>query len=172
MTFPLRSRKAGRAVPTATGIVVGLAGTGFLGVGLWARNEARRALARERIVSTGDARKPDALVASADGAWSLAEVIRRHTIEATGGRTYAEVEPYVDADGKPTSQAERALRHEQTGEPVENPEHALWVQSTTLQTALMQAYMAFRMSELTVALGALFVAVGAGLAAAGGRPPR
>lgn len=51
------------------------------------------------------------------------------------------------------------------GGPIENPEHAVWIQSKTLQTALMQAYMAFRLSELTVALGVSFVAVGIGLAA-------
>ena len=36
-------------------------------------------------------------------------------------------------------------RHKRTGRIVENPEHAPSVQSTTLQTALMQAYMAFRL---------------------------
>jgi hypothetical protein len=43
------------------------------------------------------------------------------------------------------------------------------MQSTTLQTALMQAYMAFRVAESTVALGAVLVVAGAGLAASGRR---
>jgi hypothetical protein len=95
----------------------------------------------------------------------MADLIRRNTVEATGGRTYAEIDPYVDAQGNATPNPKRAARDEQTREPIENPEHALWIQSTTLQTALMQAYMAFRLSELTVALGTAFVAVGIGLAA-------
>ena len=70
-------------------------------------------------------------------------------------------------DGGPTSNAEIALRDERTGEPVENPDHALWLQSMTLQTALMQAYMASRLAVLTVAVGGAFLAVGAALAAAG-----
>ena len=50
-----------------------------------------------------------------------------------------------------------------------NPAHALWDQATTLQTALMQAYLAQRLAELTAGLGATFVAVGAGLTAASRR---
>jgi hypothetical protein len=99
----------------------------------------------------------------------MAELIRGNTVEATSGRTYTEIDPYVDGDGNTTPDAERAAKDERTGEPIENPDHALWIQSTTLQTALMQAYMAFRLSELTVALGASFVAVGLGLAAMGSR---
>jgi len=143
-------------VPTAARVAVGLAGLGFVGVGLWARRDVRRALAQERIVSTSEATPPNAPVTNAKGARSMAEVIRRNTIGATGGRTYAEIDPYVDAGGNPTADAARAVKDERTGQPAENPDHDLWIQSTTLQTALMQAYMAFRLSELTVALGASF----------------
>jgi hypothetical protein len=94
----------------------------------------------------------------------MAELIRGNTVEATGGRTYVEIDPYVDAEGDTTPDAARAAKDERTGGPIESPEHALWIQSTTLQTALMQAYTAFRLSELTVALGASFVAVGIALA--------
>lgn len=52
-----------------------------------------------------------------------------------------------------------------TGEPVQNPAQALWLQSSTLQTALMQAYLAQRMAELSVGLGTVLVGVGTGLAA-------
>jgi hypothetical protein len=104
-------------------------------------------------------------VTSAAAARSLAEVIRRNTIEATGGRTYSETDLYVDGEGRPTSDADCALKDDRTGQPTENPEHALWIQSTTLQAALTQAYTGFRLAELTVALGASFVASGVGLAA-------
>ena len=99
----------------------------------------------------------------------MSELIRRNTIEATGGRTYSEIDPYLDEHGAPTSDVERAASDERTGGRLENPEHALWLQSTTLQTALMQAYMGFRLAELTVAVGVAFCAVGAGLAALGYR---
>ena len=120
------------------GLAVGCAGLGFVGAGLWARRDVKRVLARERIVNPEDASP----VEGAAGARAMAELIRRRTVEATGGRTYAETE-------------------------AEGPDHDLWIQSTTLQTALGQAYMAFRLAELTIALGGTFVAVGVGLAAAG-----
>ena len=157
---------AGGPVPAVAGAGVGLAGAGFVGLGLWARREAGRTLARERIVGA-DGRQP---VLNASHARSLAEFIRRNTLDATGGRTYAEVAAYIDGEGRPTSDAEAAVKHERTGQPLENPDHDLWLQSTTLQTALTQAYLAFRLSELTIAIGASFVLVGVALAAGARRP--
>lgn len=162
----------GRAVargfgsPAAAGGAVGLAGAGLVAVGLWARREATAALARERVTGLGEGDRP---VTSAAGARELAELIRRNTVESAGGRTYAETDAYLDADGNPTPDAGKAARDERTGAPLENPAHALWLQSTTLQTALMQAYMALRLAELTVAVGASFLAAGAGIAAAARR---
>jgi hypothetical protein len=123
--------------------------------------DVRRTLARERISTGEDGAQP---VTSAAAVRSMAELIRQRTMEATGGRTYAEIDPYVDELGKPTADAARAARDELTGRPVERPEHKLWIESTTLQTALIQAYVAFRISELTIAVGAAFLAVGLGLA--------
>lgn len=147
----------------AAGLAVGCAGVGFVGVGLWARRDVKSVLAQERIVSPVDSSR----VEGAAAARALAEFIRENTVQATSGRTYAETDAYLDAEGKPTSDEASAARDELTGQPVENPDHALWIQSTTLQSALAQAYMAFRLAELTIALGAAFVAIGAGLAAAG-----
>ena len=154
-------------VATVSGTLLGLTGAALVGVGLWGRREVTTALARERVVSTPDATPPNALVTSAAAARSLAEVIREHTLEATGGRTYAETPQYLDHDGNPTSDADAARKDERTGQPVENPELTLWFQSTTLQTALMQAYLGARVGELTAGLGAALVLAGAGIAAAG-----
>lgn len=152
-------------VPRAAGGLVGLVGVSLVGVGLWARRDVAHTLAQERIV-IGEGAKP---VASASGARGLAETIRASTLESTGGRTYSEVLPYVGGDGRPTGDAELALKDDRTGKPVDNPDAALWVQATTLQTALMQAYVAFRLAELTAGLGATLAAAGVGLAVAGGR---
>ncbi|MDH4104000.1 MAG: hypothetical protein OEV29_11535 [Thermoleophilia bacterium] len=156
------------SVQTAAGSAVGFAGLVFIGTGLWGRREVRRALARERIVHPA-LPEGHAKVASARRARSLADFIRQSTIDATAGRTYAEIEPYLDAGGTPTADSTNAARDERTGQPLANPHASLWIESTTLQTALMQAYMAFRISESTVALGVVFVATGAGLVAAGRR---
>jgi hypothetical protein len=142
--------------------LVGLVGASLVGVGLWARRDVARTLARERI-AFGPHSDP---VASAVSARALAEAIRASTLEATGGRTYSETLSYLGADGEPTSNEEVALRDDRTGRPVDNPEVGLWIQATTLQTALMQAYLAFRLAELTAGVGAALGLVGAGLAAA------
>lgn len=154
------------------GAAVGIAGLGLFGVGLWARRDVARALARERVRVPADTQQPGARLTNATAARATAELIRRNTSEATEGRAYAETEPYFDPDGKPTSDAALALEDPRTGRPVENPDHELWIQSITLQTALMQAYLAFRLSELTIALGSAFVGVGLGLAAVGRRVSR
>lgn len=139
-----------------------MGGLGLLGLGLWSRRDVARTLARERI--RGLDAKP---VTSAGAARSLAEAIRTSTLESTGGRTYSETDAYLDESGSPTSDRTSALVDERTALPVENPDVRLWLQATTLQTALMQAYLAFRLAELTAGLGAAFLAVGAALAASG-----
>ena len=151
-----------RSAPAAVaGAAVGLVGLGLVGVGLWARRDVARMLVRERIVF-GPGGKP---VVSAAAARSLAESIRESTLETTGGRTYSETPAYVGADGEPTFDTSLAARDGGSGRPVENPHVALWLQATTLQTALLQAYLAFRLAELTAGLGASLAIVGAGLAA-------
>lgn len=151
----------------ASGVTVSLTGIGLVAAGVWARREVKTTLARERIVSTADSTPPSAPVTSGAAARSLAEAIRRSTLEAANGRTYAETDLFLDAARRPTSDRERALEDERSGQPVENPEHTLWLQATTLQTALMQAYMASRLAALMIGLGGAFLAVGAGLTAAG-----
>jgi hypothetical protein len=159
-----------RACTTRTaGLSTVAVGIWLLGVGLWARADVRRSLARERIVSTGDGTHSGQPVRDAAAARSPAEVIRGNTLSATEGRTYGETPSYVDAEGRPTTDRMLAAIDAVTGGPIESPEHALWVQATTLQTALMQAYLAQRLAELTAGLGATFVAVGAGLTAASRR---
>lgn len=134
-------------------------GSGVAGAGLWARRDIRRGLERERISG------PDGAVTSAASARALAETIRAQTLEATGGRTYAETGSYLAPDGSATGDATKA-QLDGAGKPVANPDVALWLQSTTLQTALMQAYLAFRISDLMLGLGGALALAGAGIAAA------
>jgi hypothetical protein len=144
---------------------VGLTGLGFIGLGLWGRYETRRSLTREHI----DGPPGVGRVCTAGRARAMAEYIRQSTLDTTDGRTYAQTAPYVDAEGAPTGSKDAAAKHAQTGQPVASPEHDLWIESTTLQTALIQAYMAFRLAESTMAIGSALVLAGIGLVAAGRR---
>jgi hypothetical protein len=102
-------------------------------------------------------------VGSAAAARALADTIRKLTLDSTGGRTYSETDAYLAPDGSTTSDPEKALIDETTGRPRENPDVELWMRSTTLQTALMQAYLAFRISDLMLALGGSLVLAGIGI---------
>jgi hypothetical protein len=116
----LRPGSRGRAcdepepsVSTAAGIGVALAGAVFLGAGLWGRREARLTLGRERVRYPGEA--SPAPVMSPRRARSLAEFIRQTRVDATGGRTYAEIEPYLDASGSPPGTLRRPRRTRELG---------------------------------------------------------
>jgi hypothetical protein len=122
---------------SAGGAMIALTGLGFIAAGVWGRREVRASLARERIANVAG----QETVTTGTAARALAETIRSSTLSATGGHTYAEIE----TDG--------------------SPDQVLWLQSMTLQTALMQAYMGTKVAELTAALGLVFVGLGAGLAA-------
>ena len=163
-TTTLVSSRDRSIVPAEAGTAVSLAGLGLVGA-VWARREAERALSRERITGTTDMRPPGAPVRSAGSARCLAEVIRSRTLAASGGRTYAETDEFLAADGGTMSDAALALVAADTGQPVHNPEYELWVTSTTLQTALAQAYLAFRLADLTAAIGAALAVAGVGIAA-------
>ena len=144
------------------GPAVTLVGLGLVGTGLWARRDVRRALVRERIEPMGSSARGRILSTPA-GARSLADFIRGNVLESTGGRTYAEVDPYLDADGTPTDDTKLAAKDPISGAPLGNPDHVLWIEATTLQTALMQAYVAFRLAELTMAFGAALAFTGAAI---------
>ena len=154
-----------RASGVTAALGVALAGTGLVGMGLWARRQVRLGLLRERIAS-GDTGKP---VSSAAAARALADVIREQTLLSTEGRTYAETAEYLAPDGSPTGDEADALRDDATGRPVRNPDVDLWIRSTALQTALMQAYLAFKLADLMVALGGSLVLAGIGIGASAKR---
>ena len=151
----------------AVGLGLGAVGAAMIGVGAKARRDVRDALSREQITAVGGMAHPGAPGRSPATRGSLAEVIRSATIEAAGGLTYSETPPFLDSGGQPTADAERALNDQHTGQPVQNPSYELWIRSTTLQSALMQAYVGFRVAEFTAAVGAAFALAGLGLAVAG-----
>lgn len=152
-------------VSKTTGLATVAAGFGLIGLGLGARADVKRSLARERITSPGSAEP----VVDAAAARSLAETIRESTLRGADGKTYGETPGYVDAEGRPTADRAQAATDPVTGAPVDNPQVNLWLTATTLQSALMQAYLAQRLAELTAGLGAVLVGVGVGLTAASRR---
>ena len=117
------------------GFVLAGAGVFMIVEGRAAHNEVRDTLADERIITSEDAEIPLADVDSAAEAKAQADVIRAHILETTDGKTYAELDR-------------------------EDPNRALYLNSVTLRTALMESYLAFKVSDLVVGLGAIVVLLG------------
>src|SRR5215210_5088658 len=111
-------------------------GIGAIYMGVDGRDRVRSELAREQIVGTPDSTIPGQKVDTGAEAQAFAAVIRKHTLEATGGQTYAEMDRFIGKDGKPTSDEKLAAINEETGKPVENGLRNMWITSTALSTAL------------------------------------
>jgi hypothetical protein len=124
-------------------------------------NEVRSTIARENIVGTPDSTIPGQKVDTGAEAKAFADVMRKHTLEATGGQTYAEMGRFLDANGSPTSDEALAATDE-SGQPVENPLRQMWVTETALTTALNTAYLAERISLWGIVVGTALVLSGAG----------
>ena len=88
--------------------------------------------------------------------------MRKHTLEATGGQTYAQMGRYVDANGKPTNDEKAAAKDPKSGEPVANPARNIWVTETALTTALNTAYFAESTATFVIAMGGALLLIGIG----------
>jgi hypothetical protein len=118
-------------------------GVVLIGAGLYMVREARTAhdevrdtLAAERIVSAEDADIPLVAVTGPAEAKAQAEAIKAHMLKTTNGKTYAEMDRT-------------------------DPNRALYLNSVTLRTALMESYMAFKIAELVQGVGLIVAALGA-----------
>ena len=146
----------------AASIVLILFGVAAVAVGFAARDTVRSDLAREQIVGTPDSSIPGQKVDTGSEAHAFAAVMRKHTLEATGGQTYAEMDRFLDASGKPTSDEAQAATDPKTGEPVENPARNIWISSTAFQTALNTAYFAESITTFVMAIGGALLLIGIG----------
>ena len=150
----------GGVVASVILIAIGLASV-YMGVD--GRNTVRNDLAREQIVGTPDSTIPGQKVDSGSEAKAFAAVMRKHTLEATGGQTYAEMDRFLDANGKPTSDEAAAAKDAKTGQPVENAARNIWISSTAFQTALNTAYFAESVATFVLVVGIALLLVGIGL---------
>ena len=137
-------------------------GIGATVVGFNGRDQVRSDLGREQIVGTPDSTIPNQLVNTGSEAQAFAKVMRKHTLEATGGQTYAQMGRYLDASGKPTNDENKAAKDAKTGQPVENGLRNLWVTETALTTALNTAYFAESVATFAIAMGAALLLTGIG----------
>jgi hypothetical protein len=127
-------------------------GIGSIVVGFGGRDRVHDDLEREQIVGTPDSSIPNQLVDTGSEAEAFAKVMRKHTLEATGGLTYAQLPRYQGKDGKATNDEHLAATNDK-GKPIDNPLRALWVQETALTTALNTSYFAESVATFAIVMG-------------------
>jgi hypothetical protein len=150
-------------------------GIGATVIGFDGRDRVRSELAREQIVGTPDSTIPNQLVNTGSEAQAFAVVMRKHTLEATGGKTYAQMPRFLDAAGKGTNDEKAAATNPKGGGPVANPARDIWVTSTALTTALNTAYFAESTATFVIVMGIALLLTGFGflvLTLQGLRQPR
>ena len=159
----------------AAGIVLILFGVVALIMGVSGYNTTRDAIKAEGI-TFGSADDPAVAkyaeqwageqVTTGDQARAFAKVMREHTLESTGGLTYAEMGRFQSAakpdDPAGTSDEEAALKDE-SGQPVANGARNIWVTETALTTALNMSYMAEQLSLFGLVVGVALLLTGVGL---------
>jgi hypothetical protein len=146
----------------AASVILIAVGLGSIGLGAWGFNEVRDNLAQENIVGTPDSSIPGQKVDTGSEARAFAAVMRKHTLESTEGRTYAEMGRFLDAQGNETNDEEAAAKDPKTGQPVANGARNLWVTETALTTALTMAYMGERLAVFGMVMGLALLLTGIG----------
>jgi hypothetical protein len=175
------------------GAVLILFGVAAIAMGIDGRSTVRDSIEQEQIFF-GSAADDEAVakhaeqwseeqVVTGDQARAFALVMREHTLEGTGGLTYAEMGRFVSAadpdDPKGTSD-EAAAAKDESGQPISNGARNTWVTETALSTALNMSYMAERLALfgivvgvalLLTGIGFLVLAIGGALRRAGAESP-
>ena len=105
-------------------------------------------------------------VTTGDQARAFAKIMREHTLDSTGGLTYAEMGRYQSA-AKPDDPAgtsdETAALKDTNGQPAANGARDIWVTETALTTALNVSYMAEQLSIFGLVVGIALLLTGVGL---------
>jgi hypothetical protein len=98
-------------------------------------------------------------------ALAFANVMREHTLESTGGLTYAEMGRFQSAadptDPKGTND-EAAAAKDQNGQPISNGARDIWVTETALTTALNMGFMSEMLSVFSIVVGVALLLSGIG----------
>ena len=145
----------------AASIILIAFGVGAIYSGVDGRDMVRDTLRAEKIVGTPDSSIPGQTVDTGSEARAFSDVMRHHALEATGGKTYAEMDRFLAAKGGGTTSDEGAALV-QNGKPVDNPARNIWVTETALSTALNTAYFAEQVALFSIVMGFALLLTGIG----------
>lgn len=147
-------------MPLVLGVIFVAAGIYTVLQGQDAKNTIRHHIVAEQITTSADASIPGVLVDDADTAESQANAIQGHTLTATGGKTYSQLDRYLAADGTATTSDAKLALIGDNGNPVPNPARETAFQGAALRTSLNLAVMGFKLSDLVMGIGAFMLLIG------------
>jgi hypothetical protein len=101
-------------------------------------------------------------VDSGTAARCFAQYMRIHTLEATGGLTYAQMGRYATASGAAVGTNDSTKAVQKNGQPVSNSARDIWVTETALTTALNVSYLATQISLFSIVVGVALLLAGIG----------
>jgi hypothetical protein len=166
------------------GIVLVAFGIGAIVIGISGRHEVSTDVKREQIVGTPDM-KPSLIavavkeaglkdvtlptcdvagkpITNGGEAKCFASYMRIHALEATGGKTYAQMPQFATADGKGTDVAAQAVKDPKTGQPQSNAARQVWISETALTTALNTSFFASSVGMFAIVMGIALLLSGMG----------
>jgi hypothetical protein len=171
---------------TAAAILVAF-GIAALVLGVNGRSEVRTDVKREQIVGTPDMNKTAILAEAKEAklpasilatlptcnvagkaidtgarAKCFASYMRIHALEATGGKTYAQMGRFIAKDGKDTNDPKLAAVDPKTKQPVANAARDIWVTETALTTALNTSFFAEQVSDFSIVVAIALLLSGFG----------
>jgi hypothetical protein len=152
-----------RYAGVAASIVLIAIGITSVAVGFSGRDRVRDDLAREQIVGTPDMGDiANKKIDTGSKAQEFAKGMRRHTLEATDGKTYSQMPRFAGKSGQPTNDEKAAAVDPKSGKPQDNPARQIWITETALSTALNTAYFAESVSVFAIAIGFGLILIGIG----------
>ena len=166
------------------GLVLVVLGIGAIVIGFAGRHEVSTDIKREQIVGTPDM-KPALIAQKAEEAGlrnvtlptcdvagkpitnggeakCFASYMRIHALEATGGKTYAQMPQFATADGKGTDVSAEAVKDPKTGLPQSNQARQVWISETALGTALNTSFFASQVGLFAIVMGIALLLTGVG----------
>jgi hypothetical protein len=171
---------------TAAAILVAF-GIAALVLGVNGRSEVRTDVKREQIVGSPDMNKTAILAEAKEAklpasilatlptcnvagkaidtgarAKCFASYMRIHALEATGGKTYAQMGRFIAKDGKDTNDPKLAAVDPKTKQPVANAARDIWVTETALTTALNTSFFAEQVSDFSIVVAIALLLSGFG----------
>jgi hypothetical protein len=152
----------------AASVILIAFGAGAVVIGITGYNDVRDEIAVQKIVAGDDAAEltngrlqPGEEITTGAEARAFADIMEFHTLDATGGKRYAEMGRFLTPSGEDTSDEALAAKTPD-GRPVENGLRTMWVTETALTTALNTAFFAERVALFSIVMGVALLLTGIG----------